>query len=257
MGDAIDRSDSGGVAVLRMSRPPLNLFSTEMRDDLVRHIGEVATDDTVGCVVITGGSTFSAGADLKELGELDDRAAFAWNNRLHGAFELVAGLALPVVAAIGRVALGGGLELALCADFRVLSAEAILGQPEIELGMLPGSGGTQRLARLIGLSRAKDLLMSGRRIDAHEAERLGLVDEVAAPDQVLQRALARARVLAELPRDAMAAIKAAVDFGTQAPLATGLALERALFSYQFGSSERKQRFADFLNRSARSAGEGG
>jgi enoyl-CoA hydratase/carnithine racemase len=153
---------------------------------------------------------------------------------------------MPVVAAVTGYALGGGLELALAADYRVVADDALLGQPEVQLGIMPGSGGTQRLTRLIGPSRAKNLLMTGRRVGADEALRLGLVDEVVPAARVLEAALDYARRLAEGPAAALEAIKEAVDHGADAGLATGLSLERALFTGVFGTADAGTGIRSFL-----------
>jgi enoyl-CoA hydratase/carnithine racemase len=154
---------------------------------------------------------------------------------------------MPVVAAINGSALGGGLELALAADHRVAAEDAVLGQPEVRLGIMPGSGGTQRLTRLIGPSRAKNLLMTGRRVGAEEALRLGLVDEVVPAATVYEAALAHAHRLAEGPAAALEAIKEAVDHGADIGIPAALALERALFTGVFGTADAATGIRSFLD----------
>jgi enoyl-CoA hydratase/carnithine racemase len=169
-----------------------------------------------------------------------------WNRALQRTFDEVARLPMPVVAAITGYALGGGMELALAADYRIAAEDAVLGQPEVQLGIMPGSGGTQRLTRLIGPARAKNLLMTGRRVRAEEALRLGLVDEVVPAETVLDAALGYARRLAEGPAAALEAIKESVDHGADLGLAAGLALERSLFTGVFGTADAEEGIRSFL-----------
>ncbi|MGW2523555.1 enoyl-CoA hydratase/isomerase family protein [Streptomyces sp. NPDC001617] len=237
----------GPVVTVRLDHPPLNAFDTEQRRELAAVVRELADDSGVRAVVLYGGERlFAAGADVKALALMDAEEVRGWNRALQRTFDEVARLPVPVVAAITGYALGGGLELALAADYRLAAGDAILGQPEVQLGIIPGSGGTQRLTRLIGPSRAKNLLMTGRRVDAEEALRLGLVDEVVPPGEVHDAALRYARQLAEGPAAALEAIKEAVDHGADTALSAGLALERSLFTGVFGTVDAAVGIRSFL-----------
>ncbi|MEV7086180.1 enoyl-CoA hydratase/isomerase family protein [Streptomyces sp. NPDC093085] len=239
--------EDGPVVTLRLDHPPLNAFDSAQRAELAAAVRLLADRRSVRAVVLYGGERlFAAGADIKALAAMDPEEVRAWNRALQRTFDEVARLPMPVVAAVTGHALGGGMELALCADHRVAAEDAVLGQPEVLLGIMPGSGGTQRLARLIGPARAKDLLMTGRGVGATEALRIGLVDEVVAPGSAHTAALAYARRLAAGPPAALEAIKEAVDHGGDAGLGAGLALERALFTGVFGTADAATGLRSFL-----------
>ncbi|MEW2507457.1 enoyl-CoA hydratase/isomerase family protein [Amycolatopsis sp. NPDC047767] len=236
---------TGRVATVRLDHPPLNAFDTGMSHALADTAARLADSDEVHAVVLYGGEkVFAAGADIKQLAGFSFEEVLGWNRALQKAFTRFAELPMPVVAAVNGYALGGGMELALTADYRVASETAVLGQPEVLLGIIPGSGGTQRLARLIGPSRAKELLMTGRRVAAPEALSLGLVDRIA-PDP-LAAALEYAQVLAAGPRFAIQAVKEAVDHGLDSSIAAGLALERSLIAGLFATRDRDTGMASFL-----------
>ncbi|MFJ9024168.1 enoyl-CoA hydratase/isomerase family protein [Streptomyces sp. NPDC102259] len=225
----------------------MNAFDTAQREELAALVRRLADSREVRAVVLYGGERlFAAGADVKALALMDPEEVRGWNRALQRTFDEVARLLVPVVAAITGYALGGGLELALAADYRVAADDALLGQPEVRLGIIPGSGGTQRLTRLIGPSRAKNLLMTGRRVSADEALRLGLVDEVVPAGEVHGTALRYAQRLAAGPDAALEAIKEAVDHGADAGLSAGLALERALFTGVFGTADAATGIQSFL-----------
>ncbi|MER7691957.1 enoyl-CoA hydratase-related protein [Streptomyces sp. NPDC097610] len=237
----------GPVVVLQLANPPLNAFDSVQREELAAAARELADARDVRAVVLYGGERlFAAGADIKALAAMGPEEIRGWNRALQRTFDEVARLPMPVVAGITGYALGGGLELALCADYRVAAEDAVLGQPEVRLGIMPGSGGTQRLTRLLGPARSKNLLMTGRNVRAEEALRIGLVDEVVPADQVLETALGYARTLAEGPGAALEAIKEAVDHGADAGVATGLALERSLFTGVFGTADAATGLRSFL-----------
>ena len=194
MSDNVRFEVEDGVGTIRLERPPMNALSASVQADIREAAHEATARADVRAVVVYGGpKVFAAGADVKEMAtwsyqEMVDRSA-----ALQAAFTAVARIPKPTIAAITGYALGGGCELALCCDLRVVGDNAKLGQPEILLGIIPGAGGTQRLTRLVGPSRAKDLIFTGRFIDADEALRIGLVDRVVAPDDVYTEALARRR----------------------------------------------------------------
>ncbi len=237
--------DDEGVAVVELANPPLNTFDTEMRRTLAATAIELADDERVRAVVLTGGKrVFAAGADIQALAAMGYEEIVGWNRAMQRTITLFAELAVPVVAAVNGYALGGGMELALAADYRIASSAASLGQPEVLLGIIPGSGGTQRLRRLVGPSRTKELLMTGRRLEAQEALTLGLVDELGEED-AYPAALEYARRLARGPQFAIQAIKQAVDHGGEVPIEAGLALERSLMAGLFATRDREIGMSSF------------
>ncbi len=238
---------SGPVVVLRLNNPPVNAFDDATRDELGRLIDDLHASDVVRAVVLYGGQTlFAAGADIATLQRLSYSQVVNWNRRIQRVFDSVAELPVPVIAALTGHALGGGLELALAADYRVAEDSAKFGLPEVQLGIMPGSGGTQRMARLVGPSRAKHLMMTGRRFGADEALSWGVVDEVVPRGSALDRAVEYASELSRGPAHAIASIKNAVDLGLDGSLAGGLALERTLLAGTFASPDRERGMASFL-----------
>jgi enoyl-CoA hydratase/carnithine racemase len=236
-----------GVAMLRLDRPPVNAMNAAMQDQLGAVAQEAARRDDVRAVVIYGGErSFAAGADVKEMADMTHADMLARVGPLQAAFDAVAAIPKPVVAAITGYALGGGLELALAADIRICADDAKLGQPEILLGVIPGAGGTQRLARLIGPSRAKDLIFTGRMLDAYDALRVGLVNRVVPAQEVLSAARAWATQFATGPARALAAAKQAIDAGLDGSIEAGLALERQLFAQLFATDDREIGMRSFI-----------
>jgi enoyl-CoA hydratase len=215
-----------------------------MRDDLADLARDLEADLSVRALVLWGGPTcFAAGADIDLLASMGYEEIVRWNRALQRAMTALAVLPFPVVAAVNGPALGGGCELALAADFRVAGRSARLGLPEVRLGIMPGSGGTQRMTRLLGPAVAKRLLMTGHSCRGDEARELGLVDEAVDDDVVLDRALELAQGLAAGPRFALAAIKQAVDEAVDGP--GGLALERALIAGLFATRDKEEGFRSF------------
>ncbi|MEU1802263.1 enoyl-CoA hydratase-related protein [Streptomyces sp. NPDC019937] len=236
-----------GVATFRLDRPPMNALDVATQDRLRELAGEVTRRDDVRAVVLWGGEkVFAAGADIKEMRDMDHAAMVARSRDLQDAFTAVARIPKPVVAAVTGYALGGGCELALCADFRIAAENAKLGQPEILLGLIPGAGGTQRLARLVGPSRAKDLIFTGRQVKADEAAAIGLVDRVVPAEEVYEQAHAWAAKLAKGPAMALRAAKEAVDAGLETDLDTGLAIERNWFAGLFATEDREIGMRSFV-----------
>ncbi|APE24015.1 MULTISPECIES: enoyl-CoA hydratase/isomerase family protein [Streptomyces] len=236
-----------GVGTIRLDRPPMNALDIATQDRL-RELAQEATDrDDVRAVVLYGGEkVFAAGADIKEMQVMDHVAMVKRSRALQEAFTAVARIPKPVVAAITGYALGGGCELALCADYRIAADNAKLGQPEILLGLIPGAGGTQRLSRLVGPSRAKDLIFTGRMVKADEALTLGLVDRVVPAAEVYEQAHAWAARLAQGPAVALRAAKEAVDQGLEADIDTGLAIERTWFAALFATEDRERGMRSFV-----------
>ncbi|MEV0281492.1 enoyl-CoA hydratase-related protein [Streptomyces sp. NPDC050610] len=236
-----------GVGTIRLDRPPMNALDAATQDRL-RELAEEATRrEDVRAVVIWGGEkVFAAGADIKEMRNMDHAAMVARARDLQGAFTAVARIPKPVVAAVTGYALGGGCELALCADYRIAAENAKLGQPEILLGLIPGAGGTQRLSRLVGPSKAKDLIFTGRQVRADEALTLGLVDRVVPAEEVYEQAHAWAARLAAGPAIALRAAKEAVDAGLETDIDTGLAIERGWFAGLFATEDRETGMRSFV-----------
>lgn len=203
--------------------------------------------DDVRAVVLYGGEKlFAAGADIKAMAELAYEDAIAMSGDVHAAVNAVAGIRKPVIAAITGYALGGGCELALACDLRIAAEDATLGQPEVLLGIIPGGGGTQRLPRLVGPSRAKDLIFTGRFVPAEEALLIGLVDRVVPASEVLSTATALAAQLARGSVTALKSAKETIDFGLGTDLATGLELERAAFAASFATRDQKIGMKSFI-----------
>lgn len=238
---------SEAVALVTLTRPPMNALSLQVQRELRDAAQEISARSDVGAVVLYGGAkVFAAGADIKEMQEMDFCAMSEASVHLHECFAAVARIAQPTIAAITGYALGGGLELAMCADLRVMGDNARVGQPEILLGIVPGAGGTQRLPRLVGPSRAKDLIFTGRFVSADEARAIGLVDRVTGPDEVLDEAMTWARQLAKGPSIAMRGAKRVIDNGLDVDLDSGLEMERMLFASLFATADREIGMASFV-----------
>jgi enoyl-CoA hydratase/carnithine racemase len=245
-----------GIAVVTLRNGKVNALCVELLDQL-HAIAERLSRHAPRVVVVTGGDrVFAAGADISEFAERGGQEPFALSppdrvGAVGGAFlralNAVAALPCPTIAAVAGVALGGGCELALACDFRIAAANSRFGQPEILLGIIPGGGGTQRLARLVGPSRAKDLVFSGRMVDAEEALSLGLVDRVVEPGEVLQAALEQAAVFAKGPRHALALAKAAIDEGLETSLDAGLRIEQERFVQSFTTPDAATGVRSFLS----------
>ncbi|WP_375489124.1 enoyl-CoA hydratase/isomerase family protein [uncultured Jatrophihabitans sp.] len=247
IGDGSDGSVPAGVAVVRLDRPPMNALNTQVQEELRAAAARLTADADVRAVVLFGGDkVFAAGADVKEFSQQDHETMFVDAGRLSSSLDAVARIPKPVIAAVTGYALGGGCELALTADFRVSADNAKWGQPEILLGIIPGAGGTQRLPRLIGPARAKDLIYTGRFVDAEEALQIGLVDAVVPAAEVYSTALAMAAKFATGPSLALAAAKAAVDEGLDGDLASGLRLEAHLFASLFATEDRTTGMQSFI-----------
>jgi enoyl-CoA hydratase/carnithine racemase len=226
----------------------MNALNAQVQDDLFALCAQIRARSDIGAVVVYGGEkVFAAGADIKEMQTMSYTDMVDRSAALQGAFTALAQLPKPTVAAVTGYALGGGCELALACDFRVCAADAKLGQPEILLGVIPGAGGTQRLSRLVGPAKAKDLIFSGRFVGAEEALAIGLVDEVV-PEAADVYAAARRRVerLARGPAYALRAAKEAIDRGLEVDLATGLEIERMQFAALFATRDREIGMTSFV-----------
>jgi enoyl-CoA hydratase/carnithine racemase len=239
MGEFVRLEVEDGVGTIRIDRPKMNALNVQVQEEIRAAAQEAATRDDVRAVIVYGGEqVFAAGADIKEMAEMSYTDMVARSGGLQSAFTAVARIPKPVVAAVTGYALGGGCELALCADIRIAGEGATLGQPEILLGIIPGAGGTQRLTRLVGPAKAKDIIFTGRFVKADEAQRIGLVDRVVADDQVYAEALAWARQFSSAASYALRAAKEAVDKGLEVDLDTGLEIERIQFAALFATEDR-------------------
>jgi enoyl-CoA hydratase len=247
VGELVQVEIGQAVATIRLNRPPMNALGAELQAELADAATEVGSDPAVRAVVIYGGERlFAAGADIREMSQAGYAQMVQDSRRLQDSFTAVARIGKPVIAAVTGYALGGGLELALCADFRVLGESAKVGQPEILLGLIPGGGGTQRLPRLIGPARAKDLIFSGRFVDAAEALAIGLADKVVPDNQVYAAACELASRYAAGPGIAIAAAKRAIDAGLDTDLGTGLEFERMSFAGLFATEDASAGMRSFL-----------
>ena len=247
MGEFVRVETDGAIATIRLDRPPMNALNAQVQAEIAAAATEVSTDDQVRAVIIYGGDrVFAAGADIKEMADASYTQMAADSRRLQDSFTAVARIGKPVVAAITGYALGGGLELALCADFRVIGESARVGQPEILLGLIPGAGGTQRLPRLVGPARAKDIVFTGRFVAAPEALDIGLVDKVAPDGEVYQAARDLVGRYAAGPAVALRAAKQSIDEGMDADLDTGLEIERLHFAGLFATQDAATGMRSFV-----------
>lgn len=238
----------GAVAVMTLDRPPVNALSTALTEDLDEAV-TLAGDPAVRAVVLTGSPHFAAGADITEFKDaMDADSGDGLANRLSAVVRRLETLPKPVIAAVRGYALGGGLEVAMGCDFRFLAEDASVGQPEIKLGIIPGAGGTIRLTRLVGPARAKDLIFTGRFVDAAEALEIGLADRVVPADELDGAAMEYAETLAAGPTVAIGAAKRAINEGWGASMDEALALETAGFEDSFASADAREGVAAFVEK---------
>jgi enoyl-CoA hydratase/carnithine racemase len=238
-----------GVGTIRLDRPKMNALNAQVQDEIRAIAGEAAARDDVKAVVVYGGEkVFAAGADIKEMADMSYTDMVKRSTGLTTAFTAVARIPKPVVAAVTGYALGGGCELALCADIRIAAEDAVFGQPEVLLGIIPGAGGTQRMTRLVGPSKAKDIIFTGRFVKADEALAIGLADRVVAADQVYAEAVAWAQQFAGAASYAVRAAKEAIDRGLEVDLETGLEIERQQFAALFATEDRTIGMRSFVEK---------
>lgn len=241
----VELTVDGPVALVRIDRPPVNALAEDVALGLKEAFAECA-DPAFRAVVVTGQPHFAAGADIKGFQASFDAGVeerTAWT--LQEAIALLEALEKPTIAAVHGYALGGGLELAMGADFRYLAEDAKVGQPEILLGLIPGAGGTQRLPRLVGYQRAKELVFTGRQVGAAEALEMGLADKVSPTDDLLDAAMESARELAAGPTAAIAAAKRSLNTGF-GPIDSGLQVEREAFNQSFQTEDAREGVAAFI-----------
>ncbi|ADG89553.1 enoyl-CoA hydratase/isomerase family protein [Thermobispora bispora] len=249
MGDFVGVEVAEHIATIRLNRPKLNALNRQMQLELAEAARIADADPQVHAVILYGGEhVFAAGADIKEMAAMSYADMAAHSRVLQDCFTAVARIGKPVIAAINGYALGGGCELALCADFRVAGEGATLGQPEITLGIIPGAGGTQRLSRLIGPAKAKDLIFTGRHVGAAEALAIGLVDTVVPDAEVYPAARELAARFVNGPAVALRAAKQAIDRGLETDLDTGLEIERLQFSGLFATQDAREGLTAFAEK---------
>ena len=235
-----------GVATIRLDRAPVNALNPQLWDEIHEAAEVTGRDESVGAVVVWGGpKVFAAGADIKAMKEFSFTEMYARGNQIQDAFATVARMPQVVIAAINGYALGGGCELSLAADFRYAADNAQLGQPEILLGLIPGAGGTQRLTRLVGTQKAKEIVYGGGFVKADEALDMGLVDRVFPADDVYTEALAAARRYAAGPY-ALRMAKQAIDEGIELDLDNALRLETHLFAATFATEDAREGMESFV-----------
>jgi enoyl-CoA hydratase len=239
----------GRVGLIRLNRPKqLNALNDALMDDLGDALAKLDADETIGAIVLTGSEkAFAAGADIgamKDWGFMDVyKSGYITRN-----WERMRSVRKPVIAAVAGYALGGGCELAMMCDIVIAADNARFGQPEIKLGVIPGAGGTQRLPRAVGKAKAMDLVLTGRMMDAQEADRAGLVSRVVAADKMLEEALSVAAQIAEYSLPSVMMAKEAVNRAYEAPLAEGILFERRLFHALFGTEDQKEGMAAFIEK---------
>jgi enoyl-CoA hydratase/carnithine racemase len=249
MGEFIRVETDGAVATIRIDRPPANALARPVSEELDEAAAAVAADAEVRAAVVWGGERlFAAGADIKAMAEFGPEEIADDVGALERACRDLEAIPKPVIAAVNGYALGGGCEVALACDLRFAAENARLGLPEILLGIIPGSGGTQRLPRLIGLARARDLVLSGRQVGADEALAMGLVDRVVPGPDAYPAALEEARRLAAGPTLAYAAAKRALAAAGDEPLTRGLEIEREVFVPLFATGDQKEGMRAFLDK---------
>ena len=246
MGEFVRLEVADGIGTIRLDRPPVNALNDQVTAELAEAARAAAADEVRAVVIYGGEKVFAGGADIKVMAEAGYAEMASRSRRLQDTMDLVAGLGKPVVAAITGYALGGGLELALAADFRVAGERARVGQPEILLGIIPGAGGTQRLTRLVGPAKAKDIVFTGRMVAAAEALEIGLVDRVVPDAEVYPAALDLVQRYVGGPALALRAAKQAIDYGLGVDLATGLEIERLQFAALFGTEDQRAGMRSFL-----------
>lgn len=238
---------SEGVGTIRLDRPKLNPLNEQVAQEIGECVEQASGNDDVRAVVVWGGErVFAAGADIKEMGERDAVTMYKYIGRFQDVFTRLERLPKVTIAAINGYALGGGCELALACDLRICAEDSQLGQPEILLGVIPGAGGTQRLPRIVGVGRAKELIYSGRFVAAEEALRIGLVNEVVPPAEVYPRAVKLATRLASGPSVALQAAKDVIQNGLDVEMTTALLLERQAFAALFATEDQTIGMTSFV-----------
>jgi len=243
------RTEAGKVGVITLNRPKqLNALNGELMDELGAALKAFDADAAIGCMIITGSEkAFAAGADIGAMASLSFSDAYG-GDFITRNWETIRTIRKPVIAAVSGFALGGGCELAMMCDFIIAADNARFGQPEIKLGIIPGAGGTQRLPRAVGKSKAMDLALTGRMMDAAEAERAGLVSRVVPLDKLMDETLAAALMICEVSQIAAMAAKESVNRAFESGLSDGIMFERRLFHALFATADQKEGMAAFMEK---------
>lgn len=244
----LERSEGSGYAIVTLNRPDqLNAFNNQLMDELTHALDALDAAPDVRCVIITGaGRAFAAGADINEMQSKGFPGTYL-EDFITANWERTARMRTPVIAAVNGFALGGGCELALMCDFVIASEKAKFGQPEINLGVSPGAGGTQRLARFIGKAKTMDLCLTGRMMEAEEAERCGLVSQIFTHDELMERAREIATKIAAKPAVAAMMIKEMVNAAYETPMSQGVMLERRMFHSLFATADQTEGMEAFVD----------
>ena len=248
---SLDLTSADGIAILTFNRPKaLNALNTALLEELVDALDSIGKDETIRVLILTGAGekSFIAGADITEIATLSPLAAKKFAQFGQDVISTLQGLAIPVIAAVNGYALGGGCEMALACDFIYASEKAIFGLPEITLGVIPGFGGTQRLPRLIGANRAKEMIFTGKHLTAAEAKEIGLVNKTFAPEELMNAAVEVAKTIAAKGKASLCAAKQTVSQGLNADLATGLGIERDAFALCLANADAKEGTSAFLEK---------
>ncbi len=249
--DTLLYEKENGIGMIDFNRPQnMNAMNNKLIQELDQILGEVASDDDIAVVIITGSErVFSAGADIKEVSNLvSPFDAHQLVTRIQTLFDKIENLPKPVIAAVSGLAVGGGCELSLACDIRIAAENALFGQPEIKIGLIPGGGGTQRLPRLIGLGRAKELLYTGDTIDAQEAHRIGLVNKVVPLESLIEETKKMAKKMMSLSGVALKITKMAVNEGINMDIRSALSYEARCFELLFSTEDRKEGITAFLEK---------
>jgi enoyl-CoA hydratase len=240
-----------GIATITFNRPKaLNALNSALLEEFSKALDDIAADDNIRVLVLTGAGdkSFVAGADISELATYSSLTAKNFAQKGHGIIAKLQQLPIAVIAAVNGFALGGGTEIAIACDFIYASENAKFGQPEINLGLIPGFGGTQRLPRLIGSNRAKELVFTGKMISAAEAEKIGLANKVVPQDQLMEEVIKTATEIASKGKASLRAAKQAINFGLNTDLATGIHIEVEAFGMCYASSDSKEGTSAFLEK---------
>lgn len=247
MGEYVTLQNENGIGTIRLDRPKMNALNKGVQEEIRDAARAASADPAIKSVIVYGGEkVFAAGADIKEMQSMSFADMSERAPELSGCFAAVAQIPKPTVAAVTGYALGGGLELAMCCDIRIFADDAKVGQPEILLGVIPGAGGTQRLARLVGPAKAKDICYTGRFVDAQEALQLGLANIVVPSADVYSAAQKWAGQFTNAASMALRAVKAAIDGGLDGDLNSGLRLESQLFAALFATEDQQIGMTSFV-----------
>ena len=240
---------NGAVGVITLDRPKaLNALSSGLMEELGRALDDMESDDAIGCIILTGSEkAFAAGADIKEMQEKTYMDVYL-GDFITGSWERLATCRKPIIAAVAGYALGGGCEIAMMCDFIIAAENAKFGQPEITIGTIPGAGGTQRLTRFVGKAKAMDMCLTGRMMDAEEAERSGLVSRIVPAADLMEETMKVAERIAAMSRPATVMAKESVNRAYETTLAEGVRFERRLFHSTFSTEDQKEGMAAFVEK---------